>query len=212
MGDMAHVHITNDRDHTVFVFIRDQLADAAAFARENIDEQGLLRFGDKYFTHGPKLTVSLRQHWPPQPSSEGTLVGSIDMFVTDLVLEEPPESTRIAVLTTHAVLTDTARPTTHEDLFAIYKTRADEHGCGFLLAGELDEAAQVLVNSQPALDPVAGTFKLTFGWAYVELARLSCELPQFGCSVTYYSVAVPPTGAIEAAFIELLDGAVPSGQ
>jgi hypothetical protein len=109
-----------------------------------------------------------------------------------------------------------AKPTTHEDLLDIYKTRADEHGCGFLLAGELDEAANVLINGSPALDLDNDTFKLRLpanAWGYIELELAVCRLERFGCSVTYYKVSdlTVSIGAIEAAFIELLDGALPSG-
>jgi hypothetical protein len=206
---MTHVNISNDADHKVFVFIRDQLAGAEAFVRENVDEQGLLRFGNKYDTDGAKLTVSLRQYWPPRLTPEGVLVGSVDLFANDLVLEEPPaESARKSA---------SARPTTHEDLLDIYNTRAREHHCGFLLAGELDEAAKVLINGEPALGQ--DKFKLKMGSpllpGYIELVWSSCELTRFGCGVTFYynpNSDRPPREVIEVAFIELLDGAVPTGK
>jgi hypothetical protein len=50
---------------------------------------------------------------------------------------------------------------------------------------------------------------------FIELVWSSCELPRFGCGVTYYYAVTadrPSREAIEAAFIELLDGAVPSGE
>lgn len=105
-----------------------------------------------------------------------------------------------------------ARPTTHEDLLDTYNTRTGELGCGFLLAGELDEAAHVLVNEEPALGQ--DMFRLrcpSVPWGYIELGRWSCELPRFGCCVTYYSTGMLlDRPAIEGAFIELLDGAVPA--
>jgi hypothetical protein len=225
---MGHVNITNDRDHQVFVFIRDQLDDTAAFVRDNSVEQGLIRFGDKFETDGAKLTVRLRQYWPPHDAPQGKLVGTVDVYANDLVLEAPqllevefdpsikatvgPHEARLEFkLGSDSV---PGRPTTHEDLLNIYNTRVREHGSGFLLAGELDEAAQVLVNEQPALDSVAGTFALRLPTTgYIELAWSKCEIHRFGCAVVCYTVdgKFPPGQAIEAAFIELLAGAVPSG-
>jgi hypothetical protein len=49
---------------------------------------------------------------------------------------------------------------------------------------------------------------------YIELVWASSELTRFGCGVTfYYNVNAdrPTREAIEAAFIELLAGALPSG-
>jgi hypothetical protein len=231
---MGHVHITNDRDHKVFVFIRDQLSDAARLVRENADEQGLLRFGDKYDTEGAKLTVRLRQYWPPLPGPEGTLVGSVDIFANEFVLDDPQplnlhpdleQSIKTAMAGplvdgTHHWQRDPdavpGRPTTHEDLLDIYKTRAEECGSGFILAGEIGEAGNVLVNREPALGQ--NKFKLKMGSAllpgYIELVWSSCELTRFGCGVTfYYNVNAdrPTREAIEAAFIELLAGALPPG-
>jgi hypothetical protein len=106
-----------------------------------------------------------------------------------------------------------ARPTTHEDLLDIYKTRATEHNCGFLLAGEIGESALVLIDGEPALGQ--NRFRLQHPASlsgYIELDLSNCELLRFGCGVTYYKTTDmrPPTEAVEAAFIELLDGARPS--
>jgi hypothetical protein len=103
-----------------------------------------------------------------------------------------------------------ARATTHEDLRETYLDRATEFGCGFLLAGELDEAAQVLVNGGHALDPVRGTFALrlpTSALGYIELGEVASKLPRLGCGVTWYKVLgsdAPSLEAIEAAFIKLV--------
>jgi hypothetical protein len=250
---MGHVNITSDRDHKVFVFIRDQLSDAARLVRKNADEQGLLRFGDKYDTAGAKLTVLLRQYWPPRKGPDGTLVGSVDIFANDLVLEpnsaphkqgldvtpqahdddaftvdpltmddlmeswgdEQSQSPEVELEQTNDVHDAVpGRPTTHEDLLDIYRTRDREHECGFLLAGELDEAALILVYGEPALGQ--NRFRLKHQESmlgYIELDMRSYELPRFGCGVTFYAVVdeTPPRAAVEAAFIELLDGARPSG-
>jgi hypothetical protein len=124
-----------------------------------------------------------------------------------------------------------AKPTTHDDLFNIFMTRVREHGRGFLLAGELDEAARVLVDGEPAMGLVkfrlqlpvgeiatftdlqtGATYKGSIAGGYSELDMLAYALPRFGCDVLFYSVLgqPPPREAIEAAFIELLDGARPS--
>jgi hypothetical protein len=200
---MAHAHITNDRDHKVFVFIRDQLSDAARSIPACALERALLEFGDAAGTIG--LTVELHQYWPPRKVAGRVLVGAIDVYADDLVLEDPPKPEIIVV---------GHRPKTHEDLLNVYNTRASDHGCGFLLAGELDEAANVLINGEPALGQ--NKFKLRLppsSWGYIELTWGSRELTRFGCGVTYYAVEGkhPPREAIEAAFIELLDGARPSG-
>jgi hypothetical protein len=117
-------------------------------------------------------------------------------------------------------------PTTHADLLATYISRCEE-GYGFLLAGELDEAAHVIINGEPALSPVDRdaiafgdpedqVFRLEHNASQdgcIKLRGATCELLRFGCLVSYYrpgDLTVPPQ-AIEAAFIELLDGARPSG-
>ena len=115
----------------------------------------------------------------------------------------------------------TSRPTTHEDLLEIYNARAEEHVCGFLLAGEIDlEAADMLINDEPALGQ--NMFKLQIGSrvpgtglaglldaGYITLRWRTCELASLGCGVSYYKVdgARPPTHAIEAAFRKLTGSA-----
>lgn len=115
----------------------------------------------------------------------------------------------------------TPRPTTHEDLLDLYNERAEEFGCGFILAGEIDlEAADVLINDEPALGQ--NMFKLQIGSrvpgaglaglldaGYITLRWRTCELASLGCGVSYYKVdgARPPTHAIEAAFRKLTGSA-----
>jgi len=98
--------------------------------------------------------------------------------------------------------------TTHEDLLDIYNARAEEFGCGFLLAGEFYDAEDLVVDGKFAYDHVSGTFALQqpeSAGGHIVLLRTRCEIPRFGCTVTIYRVdAVVPVAAIEAAFINLV--------